>query len=993
MLRWRLSTVRAPIGGHDANPRLPRFFNPPTLPLCRLIRAHANPVAALVEKPVVASSSAQLHPQYLPANPLGGRNPCRAARSRTSYSAIDTLREWLSSENLASGRPLTYSPAAIRSLYYRAESRNQLGMLDSRMFTILMGLFGSLSIDPCISAVYRDPLASRLLEVSRRRTHWAFVLKVGRYKLERRMTLQDSDRFWMMCAELAFVQARPPLEPLSGDAYSAILRARTHYHIIRRHSRRPELHACYLETLLAIRDPRLLHFVACDLSFLLRNHRVCHPRLQRLLYRLVIKHGEFLSTRSQEAILAALWSRACQRSGGTLDLVPKNGLSDIALDGCILDTTTIARSLSTTLFASVDHLPNDKSANSFDQLFSVFSAAYTLPLRWSSLILFSIVNSSEMLHSNGTHWMSNHAMPPVISCWNVIFGLAFVEKMSQDRSKALAMQPTPTEGVLETTRTLYQLWLPIIKPCLVSRDLACAVATSFLRIASVLADKNLFYDCQDLYHLEHSAEGPRTLGQQLLAAQYIAAAVRVQGPHPDVVLTALEAFSPDLKQQHRVLTSAVEALSPTDASLAYTLYTVAQGMGMELDPRAAYALAISLTQRGAFDQAIHFLNNGQFSLEKRGILVSAIARCLRESPRTRHPPAAFVTIVDELAALYHSHVPPEHFRGHLEQLFIVLAQHGRGSQLFPVILSIFKRLPNFFQPRFFVRYCHVLMRRRQFSTAGKLLSATAAVHPTIARSLRILTGRIVMQTKAFRVCKRIIRGPTSLRLSSRLRRRPYAVPPLGISLQELLKSGRVLAAKHIFTCAAATIPSRRCTTLGNILLHGVSRQPTSRNRRRVHKVLALLENLDKNHGFRPDRVTANILIKVMINWRSAFDSPRLRELFDELVRGGYPAADYSPLDPPFHTRRTQLTGSSGFSKLPAFVSFKKHTRPLFKMFIRAFYLCNDVEAARKVVGILKVEECKNAVAKEVRQRARSRGRVKAGQSNVIPLDGTVSSID
>ena len=777
---------------------------------------------------------------------------------------------------------------------------------------------------------------------------------------------------------------------LSGDAYSAILRARTHYHIIRRHSRRPEVHAYYLETLLAIRDPRLLRIVACDLSFLLRNHRVCHPQLQRLLYRLVIEHGEFLSTQSQEAILAALWSRACRGTGATSALVPENGPSDRTSDDCILDAKTIAHSLSTTLFGFVSHLPT----NWFGHLFSVFSPAYALPLRWSALTLLSIFNSSETPHFNGAHWTSDHPMPQVILCWKVIFGLASVEKISQGRSSLLAIQPTPLEEILETTRTLYQLWLPAMKSCPVSRNLACGVATSFLRVTSILADSNLFYDCQDLYHAENNAEGPRTSVQKLLAAQYIAAAVRVQGPLPEVVMTALKAFSPDLKQQYQVLSSAVEALAHTDASLAYTLYAVAQGKGMALDPQATYALAMSFTQLGAFDQTILFLGNGRFSLEKRGILVSAVARNLRENPRTHHP-RTFVAIAKELAALYHSHVPPEHFRGHLEQLFIVLAQHGRGSQLFPVILSIFKRSPNYFQLRFFVRYCHVLIRRRQFSTATKLLNVIAALHPKPARSLRMLTDRILMQTKAFRVCKRItpLRGPTSLRLSSRLQRRPYPAPPLGISLQELLKSGRVLAAKRIFASATTAMSSRRCTTLGNVLLHGVSRQPTSRNGRCVRKVLALLDNLVKYHGFRPDRVTANILIKVMINWRSAFDSPRLRELFDQLVRGGYPAANHSPLHPPFDTRRTQISGLSGFSKLRPFISFEKHTKPLFKMFIKAFYSCNDVEAARKVVGILKVEEYKNTVAKELRQRARSKGRVKTGQRNVIPLDATVSSID
>ncbi|KAG6374340.1 hypothetical protein JVT61DRAFT_4369 [Boletus reticuloceps] len=424
-----------------------------------------------------------------------------------------------------------------------------------------------------------------------------------------------------MRAELANVRARSPLGPLSHHAYSAILRARTHYHIIRRHSRHPEVHAHYLETLLATLDPRLLNFAACDLSFLLRNHHVCHPRLQRLLYRLVIQHGGDLSTRSQEAILAALWIRACQRAGGTSNLVPEDGLSHITCHDCILDATAIARSLSTTLFGFAGRPPNHKSVTSLGYLFSVFSPAYSLPLRWNSLVLFSIFNASDILHFNGTHWTSDHTIPQVTSCWKVIFGLATVEKIvSEEPSLELATQSTPTDGVLETTRTLYQLWLPIIKPRLVSRDLACAITTSLLRIACILADVTLFYDCQDLYRTENSLEGPPTSAQKHLTAQYIAAAMCLQGPRPNAVLTTLEGFSLDSEQQHQVLASAVEALAPTDASLAYTIYSVAQGMGTELDPGATYALPCPLLGVGhsakpsSFSTTVDFLwKNGQLS--------------------------------------------------------------------------------------------------------------------------------------------------------------------------------------------------------------------------------------------------------------------------------------------------------------------------------------------------------------------------------------------
>lgn len=187
--------------------------SPQTLRLSRLrfVRTHSGaavPVADSVEEPdapVVPLSSAQ-------SRRMRDRDTCRAAHSRNGRSAIETLKLFLSSEDVASDHLLIYSPAILRSLYYRAESRNQLGMLDSKMLSILIGLFGSLSIDPCTAVVYREPLASRFLEVPTGKAHWAFVLKVGKHKLQRGTSFQDSDRFWLMRAELAVVQAGRPLE-------------------------------------------------------------------------------------------------------------------------------------------------------------------------------------------------------------------------------------------------------------------------------------------------------------------------------------------------------------------------------------------------------------------------------------------------------------------------------------------------------------------------------------------------------------------------------------------------------------------------------------------------------------------------------------------------------------------------------------------------------------------------------------------------------------
>ncbi|KAF8837762.1 hypothetical protein BDN67DRAFT_908676 [Paxillus ammoniavirescens] len=932
-------------------------------------------------------------------------SPLTIAHRRSSSSAVDILRLVLSQDNVISDRPYLRSPNTIRSLYYSAESGNQLGKLDSNMLSVLIGLFGSLSIDPQTSLVYTVPLASHFVGEAARRSHWALVLKVGKYKQQTGMTLQDSDRFWLMRAELATAKvltASAHPEPLTDNAVSSILRARTHYHIIRRHSCHPEVHAAYMETLLDSRVSQLLDLAARDISFVLRTHPMCHPRLLDVLYRLVIQHGTVLSARSQDAIVSALWTRACRtdlKSRLFDDGQPREG-SDNCL--ALLDATALARALSTTLLSSPRHLPGDKST-SMNNLFPVFSPADTLPHRWTALILLSLFNASVTSHPNEVPTSSGRPMPLAASCWQVIFGLATVEKVLQQQSSSpLGSSSVPTQSILGTAHALYQRWLPIMEARLVSREVACAISASFFRLASVVADASFLDACRVLYDLRSGLEGPKTLVDNTMTAHYIAATLRVHGVLPDAVFRVLERFSSDLEQQRQVIATAVAALAAIDPPVARALYTMARRTGREPGPEATHTLALSLARYGTLEQTIGFLNYSRFSLNQRGNLIIAIARRLWKDKPTRHPSSIFEPIANELLALYRSHHPPGHFRGHLELLLVVLCQHRKASQAIRVVSFIAQGSLVYFRPRFYVRLCFVLLRRRQLATAARLVATLTATNPKVARVLNPIVQRTTSRARNFRVSQRtrvqsmsspndylarvlgrngplnkVVRGPVSLRLSSFLRRSSYAGPWLERAIQELVNSRRVLAAKHVFARVSPMILSKRCTALGNILLHGVSWQPLPRNGRRVRKILALLDELIKTHGFQPDRVTVNIVLKVMLSWRSMFDSRRLRALFDQFVRGGYPAAKHSPQHPPFGTPPVQWSNSLSLSKLPPFISFERHSRPLFKMFIKAFYLRNDVEAARKVVGILKEEEHRNTVAKEARQWARSEGRIKA----------------
>ncbi|KAF9234115.1 hypothetical protein BU15DRAFT_52979 [Melanogaster broomeanus] len=930
--------------------------------------------------------------------------PPTIARTHT----VDILRLILSSDNVSSDHPHVYSPNAIRSLYYSAESRNQLGKLDSNMLSVLIGLFGSLSIDPQTSLVYRVPLASHLVGESagRPRSHWAFVQKVGKYKQRNGMTLQDSDRFWLMRAELATVgRLNVSFAAIPDKVVSAIMRARIHYHIIRRHSFHPDVHAPYFEMLLDTQDPQYLNLAAGDIAFALRTHPVCHPRLLHMLYRLVVQHGAVLCAASQRAILSALWKRACRtdmKSGLPSDNRQTEEGSDNYLEH--LDATALAQALSTTLLGCPYSILSGKHTKTTNLLFSVFSPAVALPRRWTALTLLSLFNTSAIVYSNELPSPLKDPMPLAASCWQVIFGLATVEKVLQGSLPALGTPSVSTQSVLVIVHSLYQTWLPIMEARLVPREIACSISASFSRLASVVPHVSLLDACRALSNLRVGFDGPQTLADNSMIAHYITATVRVQGVLPDTVFRLLDGFSQDLQRQRQVIAIAVEALTAVDPPLAHALYTTAHAAQKEPGSKVIHTLALSLARVGALDLAVRYLSDYRFSLDQRGTLIAAIARRIREDRRTRYPTSVFASLADELLVLYQFHHPPEHFRGYLEQLLVDLCQNGKTTRAIRVVSFIAQRPPDYFQPRFYMRLCLVVLRHRQFAAAARLIATITATSPKVARSLRLLVERTAIRARTSRAVDRIriqstssfsdsltrmlgrsgsrskpLRGPMSLKLSSFLRRSSCVGPWLERVMQELLDSRRLLAAKSLFARVAPVILSKRCTALGNIILHGVSRQPTPRNGRRVRRFLALLAELIKNHGFQPDRVTVNIMIKVMTSWQSMFDSRRLRALFDQLVRGGCPAGEYSPQHPPFGTPPVQSSNPLGLSmsKLPSYISFERHSRPLFKMFIKAFYLGNDKQAARKVVGILKAEEHRHTNAKQARRKARSEGRIKA----------------
>lgn len=131
--------------------------------------------------------------------------------------------------------------------------------------------------------------------------------------------------------------------------------------------------------------------------------------------------------------------------------------------------------------------------------------------------------------------------------------------------------------------------------------------------------------------------------------------------------------------------------------------------------------------------------------------------------------------------------------------------------------------------------------------------------------------------------------------------------------------------------------------------------------------------LSEGTNFAYDRTTMNILIKAILQSKKMASAPMFRALFDQLVRSGYPASERwrrengVPFSTPAGAPLPPWAGQLPPVNQP--LSFVNHVQPLYKMFVKAFYLEQDRAAAKWVIGILKEEKALDRARREVRSRS------------------------
>jgi hypothetical protein len=199
------------------------------------------------------------------------------------------------------------------------------------------------------------------------------------------------------------------------------------------------------------------------------------------------------------------------------------------------------------------------------------------------------------------------------------------------------------------------------------------------------------------------------------------------------------------------------------------------------------------------------------------------------------------------------------------------------------------------------------------------------------------------------------------------------------ALYFLVQVGRISAAMMI----ASKFSGKMTTKAGNIILSGsLLPRRSRRSVRQVRHACTRLEMLVEKLGFVPDHITFNLLMKALLRWKNITPTPVLRALFSRLTISGY------PLPEEFKRELTALSKGTAQDTLkdslpidlksfPTNVSFNKHSRPLYCMFIKAFKMRGDRENARRISNALRVLNLQDKHEREFREEARRLGRIRA----------------
>ncbi|KAJ7903638.1 hypothetical protein B0H14DRAFT_2665750 [Mycena olivaceomarginata] len=940
----------------------------------------------------------QLGRPYLPHRPYTQPK----TKNPLSTGALAELHAFLAPTNLASKEPLTYTPTTLHKLYLAVKAlppRKKSYPLNCYELNELLVLFGSLSLPlPRPKSAYVHSFVSRIPR-SQFRTYWPLVLELAEQIRVRpkRKPRTGAHHFWVMRAHLARMRAAPSEhEDPASEATARYLRIRN--------SPDPEVHIPYLRAMLALRRSTHLPQIVDHLCRALEPQATPDPRFAGLLWQVVLG-ADAPAAPVQTRVLAMLWARLRRHPYASGSPNPRH-IFDANSKRNIPRGVTVSELCAALATAPFPHfrlsLPEVVSRWAAAEAKAVFNPRNAAPARWANLVMLALYAAPAALASSGTVGAGGgkeEEVGPHVT-WRTVFALAVFER---------TVPHDAPEPVRTAVRHLWRTWRnvnEISTPPLVRR----AVVAAFFRLAARTRDGPMKDGCVR-YCTEHGLWGTHQKETRWDVVQttemFVDYAYAVL--HTNTRLDAVawsdifatlppDSDSPPVQWRARVVDALFRAFLPQDVAAAQELYEFCEQHKVSISADSVHGLSLALARKYFPEEALGFLTDARFSPDKvEELLDSVMCTLRRERHAFKDVPLANV-LAPVMARLYigTDRTPKSRMKFSLRYAIGVLAASGRPVEAGALLRAIHTRQPDFFSIHYFLRMMRTLVKHRRSAAVGLLqlvqrfpprarqnfrrklalrLARTGA-HTLAANAYQFggtkqqprTTREALARAVHFRVNMRDEPQPRlpARRITSLMARRPKDAPTVRYGVALLARVGRIRAAKRALDKAHdAGLDGAVMTWLGNTVLNGALHRTKSKHARLVRHVLRNREQLEEKVGFVQDRVTVNILVKVLLRWKTFMNGPQIRRLFDHMVRSGYPA--------PARWRKAGGEGALNMLKLSPFVSFERHVRPLYKMFIKALQLQGDSFGARTVIGILHEVEDDLLVRRHARRQARLAG--------------------
>ncbi|KAF8150648.1 hypothetical protein B0H34DRAFT_756290 [Crassisporium funariophilum] len=724
-----------------------------------------------------------------------------------------------------------------------------------------------------------------------------------------------------------------------------------------------------------------------------------------LLWRTILLYSHRFSLEMKESVCLLIFHRIgrhCEphREDNTLNppLTPKS----------VLNMAQLGDALAEILFPCYipQYAGNCLHNWTIRQAREALSPLLSTEIRWGNLLLLA-VHVFPRVNAIDAQISTTHRSDLGTINWRTTLILGTLDKtLSNMGSESNSLAKT----VRSISRPLWHLW-KIIDHSNQPIDISRAYLASFLRIAAKSRDEPLKDDCfrfaqEHAIWVYRNDDTPAMKAQAIdgIAAYMVASVSCADIQWSDLYAVVARAFS-NSSWRNAVTDSLLQHFANENLDAAWSLYMYSKTTHIAVSSAAVHAMCIRLAAGRQWQLVAPFLEDARFSREETEQLLGT---CLRVFQVQRHEYAnpAFVELLGRVAYELYSRQPPSPALKYPIRYFfsIMITNHNAPSAL-QLIKAVHHTSPDLFTTRLVLRLALQLVRHQQLHLAVELFRTFDKEAPS--RSLdglrRKLSQRLMVagsRKLAGKVCRShggtaVPSGRESLSRAVGFRRAPMSPvlhrkilplmvhagcdgPSIRHAVSLLVRAKRIYAARKLFADSHSTLDPKTHTAIGNIILHGPMYAIDLRNHRLVRHVLHTRDLLVREYGFKPDRATINIIIKAMLRWRAMFDSSHVRRLFDQMVHEGYPVPDQwrRKHGVPFNTPRSPSSGALSIPSLSAHISFVRHIRPLYRLFIKAFYLRNDIPAAKTVVGILKEVDIQHMREMEKRNRARRQGIIK-----------------